>query len=130
MTVASIACTPSPFIHFDVYSPSLHRTLIANKMKVYFTDFFEIPPGTLEQYGAFNISLLSDLPLFIDPFLLFNSKKPKYQNLHDEIISYLRFLKDKSSNRLLEPGLLKALYAFPEIGQSWLGFTIRGNRGR
>ena len=50
----------------------------------------------LDQYGAFNISLVSDLPLFIDPFLLFNSDKPEYRRLRDSIIDYLRFLRDKS----------------------------------
>jgi hypothetical protein len=44
--------------------------------KIYFTDFFDIPPTLLEEYGAFNISLVNDLPLFIDPFLLFNSQNP------------------------------------------------------
>jgi hypothetical protein len=48
-------------------------------MKVYFSDFFGVRKSTLKKYGAFNISLLSDLPLFIDPFLLFHSKKPKYR---------------------------------------------------
>ena len=47
-------------------------------MKIYFSDFFDVPSKTIEDYGAFNISLLSDLPLFIDPFLLFNSKNPEY----------------------------------------------------
>jgi hypothetical protein len=89
-------------------------------MKVYFSDFFSIAPATIEQYGAFNISLLSDLPLFIDPFLLFNSRKPEYQDLHDRIVTYLRFLKDKSSNQSLEHGLLNALYTFPEISENWL----------
>src|SRR5258708_35181845 len=69
------------------------------KMKIYFSDFFSIPPDSIERYGAFNISLLSALPLFIDPFLLFNSKNPEYHDLHDRIVTYLRFLKDKSSNQ-------------------------------
>lgn len=33
---------------------------------VYFTDFFNINEDVLNQYGAFNISLINDLPLFID----------------------------------------------------------------
>ncbi len=40
--------------------------------EIYFTDFFKVTPEVLEEYGAFNISLINDLPLFIDPFLLFN----------------------------------------------------------
>ena len=45
-------------------------------------------PETLDQYGAFNIALVNDLPLFIDPFLLFDSQDEKYRTLHDEIIKY------------------------------------------
>jgi hypothetical protein len=99
-------------------------------IRLYFSDFFEVSEAVINKYGAFNISLLSDLPLFIDPFLLFNSKKSEYQALHIEVIAYLRFLKDKSStNQALEPGLIRALYAFPEVSQNWFGFTLVGNRG-
>jgi hypothetical protein len=45
-------------------------------MKIYFSDFFGVTRPALEKYGAFNISLLADPPLFVDPFLLFNSKRP------------------------------------------------------
>ena len=62
-------------------------------MKVLFSDFFRVDSDAVEQYGAFDISLLADLPLFVDPFLLFNSKKPEYRQLHDKIIRYLRFLR-------------------------------------
>jgi hypothetical protein len=72
-------------------------------MKLYFSDFFEVSGSELRRYGAFNISLVSDLPLFIDPFLLFRSRKPEYRGLHDEIIKYLRFLKGKSANSPLDP---------------------------
>jgi hypothetical protein len=99
-------------------------------MKIYFSDFFEVRPSTVERYGAFNVSLINDLPLFIDPFLLFNSRKRKYRLLHDQIIRYLRFLRDKSvSGDQLDDGLIRAWYAFPEIRQNWLGFTVTGNRG-
>jgi len=62
-------------------------------MDIYFTDYFGVTEEQLEAHGAFNISLITDLPLFIDPFLLFNNEKPEYQALHDEIIRYLRFLR-------------------------------------
>ena len=99
-------------------------------MNVTFSDFFRVPAETVEQYGAFDISLLSDLPLFVDPFLLFNSKKLEYQRLHDEMIRYLRFLREKSENQQLDEGLIKAWYRFPEVEQNWLGFSETGNRGR
>jgi hypothetical protein len=58
-------------------------------MKLCFSDYFEVSEEALDQYGAFTISLVSDPPLFIDPFLLFNSDKPEYRRLHDSIIDYL-----------------------------------------
>jgi len=81
-------------------------------------------------YGAFNISLITDLPLFIDPFLLFHSDKKEYRQLHDHMISYLRFLKEKSERGRVSPGLLKSLYCFSEVRQDWLGFCKTGNTGR
>jgi hypothetical protein len=98
-------------------------------MKVYFSDFFEVTPKKVERYGAFNISLLSDLPLFVDPFLLFNSRRPQYRQLHAAIIQYLRFLKTKSASQQLDPGLLRAWYRFPEVKQNWFGFTGSSNKG-
>jgi hypothetical protein len=99
-------------------------------MKLYFSDFFEVSVDELKKYGAFNISLVSDLPLFIDPFLLFHSKKSEYLVLHDQIIAYLRFLKDKSVDPHLDPDLIRSLYRFPEVDQNWLGFSMQGNKGR
>src|SRR5579864_1414196 len=99
-------------------------------MDIYFSDHFEVDPDAIEKYGAFNVSLVADLPLFIDPFLLFNSKKTKYRDLHDRIIEYLQFLRDKSvSTEGLSEGLLRSWYKFPEVKQNWLGFTVNGNRG-
>ena len=63
-------------------------------IKVYFSDFFEVDEDIIEEYGAINISLINDLPLFIDPFLLFNSENPDFQKIHKEMIDYLLFLQD------------------------------------
>lgn len=82
----------------------------------------------LEEYGAFDVSVVTDLPLFIDPFLLFHSDKPEYQALHQEIIRYLRFLRDKADPSL-DPAVIKNLYSFREVKQNWLGFTVMGNSG-
>ena len=41
----------------------------------------------MDEYGAFDISVVSDLPLFIDPFLLFNSKTGSPVALLDSIES-------------------------------------------
>lgn len=98
-------------------------------MNQYFSDFFEVSPDIIEDYGAFNISLISDLPLFIDPFLLFNSQKEEYRQLHDKIIEYLAFLREKSANQELSQGLIRAWYKFSEVKQNWLGFSATDNSG-
>jgi len=66
--------------------------------QIYFTDFFEVSPAALDAYGAFNISLINNLPLFIDPFLLFDSEHEQYKALHEEIIKYVKFLRDVSAS--------------------------------
>jgi hypothetical protein len=98
-------------------------------MDLFFSDHFKVKRNDLDKYGAFNISLVSDLPLFIDPFLLFNSKKKKYKELHESIIKYLVFLKDKSASQTIDTGALKAWYVFKEVEQNWLGFSLVGNKG-
>ena len=98
-------------------------------MSTFFSDRFAIDPALLEKYGAFNISIITDLPLFIDPFLLFNSKKPKYKELHNSIVQYLIFLKEKAQDGSVTEGLLRSWYCFPEVKQNWLGFSKTGNAG-
>lgn len=99
------------------------------RIGVHFTDIFGVSSETLENYGAFNISLINDMPLFIDPFLLFSSDKTEYRALHKQILRYLSFLKNKAENGVKDPGLIKAWYAFPEVKQNWFGYSERGNRG-
>jgi hypothetical protein len=97
--------------------------------RIYFTDFFELAPATVEAHGAFNISLVNDLPLFVDPFLLFDSEEQQYRELHDEIVRYVKFLRDVSTSGAISRGLLDHWFRFPEVSQNWLGFSRRGNRG-
>jgi hypothetical protein len=98
-------------------------------MKIYFSDFFKIPSVALDKYGAFNVSLINDLPLFIDPFLLFGSKKSEYQELHNEILDYLAFLKSKSEQGVTDISQIKSWYIFSEVKQNWFGYSKVGNRG-
>jgi hypothetical protein len=97
-------------------------------MELYFSEHFGVDPDVLNRYGAFDISVVSDLPLFVDPFLLFNSDKSEYQALHNEILKYLGFLRDHAG-RALDPALVEAWYCFKEVKQNWLGFTFLGNGG-
>ncbi|WP_294664706.1 hypothetical protein [uncultured Fusobacterium sp.] len=103
------------------------------KSNIYFADVFNVEEKKLQKYGAMNISIINDLPLFIDPFLLFNSEKKEYQKLHEKILEYLGFLRDEanlSNSNFIPNGKLKAWYTFSEVKQNWLGFTLKGNSGR
>jgi hypothetical protein len=104
-------------------------SLSGQPVNIHFSDFFSVAPAMLEEYGAFNVSLINDLPLFIDPFLLFDSKEARYQALHDEIIQYLKFLRDASADQDISAGLLDSWFRFPEVKQNWLGFSKTGNNG-
>ncbi len=97
---------------------------------IYFTDFFNVPEETLSTYGAFNIALDIDLPLFIDPFLLFASENEDYKKLHDGIIEYLLFLRERSLEGHVSKAMLQAWYFFPEVKENCFGFCIDGHSGR
>ena len=96
---------------------------------IYFSDVFSVDAGVLDQYGAFNIALVNDLPLFIDPFLLFDSEDAKYRGLHDEIIRYLVFLRDRARADELTEASITEWLLFREVKQNWLGFSQQGNQG-
>lgn len=98
-------------------------------MNVYFTDYFGVSEDVLAEHGAFNISLINDLPVFIDPFLLFNSEKDVYRQLHNQIIDYIRFLRKMSERGAISKGLLRHWFLFPEVRQNWLGYSKVGNGG-
>lgn len=96
---------------------------------IYFTDFFGVSEQVLEDYGAFNVSLINDLPLFVDPFLLFDSEDPIHRGLHEEIITYVKYLRDVSVQGDLGHAAMNTLFRFPEVRQNWLGFSRSGNQG-
>lgn len=97
-------------------------------MELHFSQCFDVAPASLREYGAFDISVVSDLPLFIDPFLLFTSEKQEYQDLHESILTYLRYLRDVATEDL-DRARIRDLYRFKEVKQNWLGFTLLGNGG-
>jgi hypothetical protein len=98
-------------------------------MATFLSDHFGIDESVFEDYGALNISVVNDLPLFIDPFLLFHSEKPEYVELHEQIIRYLVFLRDRAAAGSVSEGQLLNWYCFPGVKQNWLGFSVSGNDG-
>ena len=100
-------------------------------VNIYFSDFFNIAETVIDDYGAIDISLINDLPLFIDPFLLFSNEDKELKKIYDEMISYLKFLQINSEQTTkLSAGMLKSWFMFSEVKQTWLGFSLNGNFGR
>ncbi|KAA0068598.1 hypothetical protein [Rhodanobacter sp. T12-5] len=95
--------------------------------QLFFSDYFEIQPGVLQKFGTLNICVEADLPLFIDPFLLFASSKPEYKSLHKRIVGHLLELKGVA---LSTSSPNEELFKFPEVKQNWLGVCKWGNNGR
>ena len=87
-------------------------------IKLLFSEYFEIDDGVLDVYGALNICIDADLPLFIDPFLLFSSEKPEYIELHGQVVNHLIQLKKLAVSEQ-NPDI--RLFQFPEVKQNWLG---------
>lgn len=59
---------------------------------MFFSEKFNVDAELIKNYGAVDISLVCDIPLFVDPMLIFNSNKEEYQELHQDIIKYFHFL--------------------------------------
>ena len=95
---------------------------------MFFSEQFRIDTELIKAYGAVDISLVCDIPLFIDPMLIFNSDKPEYQELHQEMIRYLHFLRTKAKQGL-SPKEINAWFNFSEVPNNWLGFSLVGNKG-
>ena len=95
---------------------------------MYFSECFNIEKQKVEDYGAIDINLVCDLPLFIDPMLIFNSQKAEYIDLHKQIVQYFHFLAKKSDYGFTD-GDLTTFFDFSEIKNNWLGYSKAGNEG-
>lgn len=95
---------------------------------MFFSEQFRIDTELIKAYGAVDISLVCDIPLFIDPMLIFNSDNPEYQALHQEIIRYFHFLSTKAKQGLSSKEI-NAWFNFSEVPNNWLGFSMVGNKG-
>lgn len=95
---------------------------------MFFSEYYGITTSIIEKYGAVDISFVCDLPLFIDPMLIFNSEKREYKKLHEKIIKYFHFLYKKSQEGLSSKEL-RAWFEFNEVPNNWLGYSMIGNKG-
>ena len=82
-------------------------------MKIYFSDFFDVDEDIIEGYGAVNISLINDLPLFIDPCCLtvVTNNFRKYMRK----LSSIFFLQEQASlHPSLSEGMMNCGIFFPK----------------
>jgi len=96
---------------------------------IFFSEYFGVSRDELDRWGAFDLNLLADVPLFVDPFLLFNSSKVAYQELHEAILTYLRYLRSLAAENLSD-ATIRDLFRFQEVSQNWFGYCKLGNKGQ
>lgn len=93
-----------------------------------FSEKFNVERKKIEDFGAIDISLVSDIPMFVDPILIFNSEKNEYKELHNKMIRYMYFLAQKAKKGL-NKAEIKTWFSFNEVCNNWLGFSMSGNKG-
>jgi hypothetical protein len=85
-------------------------------------------PGVSQYEVDFVIPRLGvDVPVGIDPFLLFKSRDPELRELHDRIVNVFR-----SGVECIKAGReqdARAILQFPEVAEVGLGYTRQGKRG-
>lgn len=64
-------------------------------VKLYFSDFFDVDEDIIEGYGAVNISLINDLPLFIDLFCCLTVVTNNFRKYMRKLSSIFYFCKNK-----------------------------------
>ncbi len=68
-----------------------------------------------------------DVPLGIDPFLLFKSRDPEFQHLHNILLRL--FEEGLEAMRNGKSSTASHLFRFPEVPEIGLGYTQKGKRG-
>ena len=68
-----------------------------------------------------------DLPLGIDPFLLFKSRDPEFQKLHSQLLGAFDMGIDAVRSQKYEEA--RRLFQFPEVPEIGFGYTKKGKRG-
>jgi hypothetical protein len=68
-----------------------------------------------------------DVPVGIDPFLLYKSRDPEYRNLHNQLLE--AFNAGIAAIRRGDPSEAGRILDFPEVSAIGLGYTQRSKRG-
>lgn len=97
-----------------------------------FSQFFKIEKN--EDCDWFDPILFRDTKLFIDPFLIFKSNHPNFQNAHEELIWFFNKafnlgVESQGIRRHPAHKKLEAMLLFPEVSEICLGYTAGGTGG-
>ena len=95
---------------------------------MFFSDYFKVDKKIIKDYGAIDISLVSDSPLFIDPLLIYGNSDPVIKKQYSKITQYLLFLNNKAKAGLTNSDI-NIYFKFKEVKQNWLGMCSKGNSG-
>src|SRR5438045_2656825 len=68
-----------------------------------------------------------DVPVGIDPFLLFKSRDPEFQTLHNQILDV--FCAGLDLIRKQRDDEVERLFQFPEVSEIGLGYMREGKKG-
>src|SRR5258707_11695352 len=68
-----------------------------------------------------------DIPLGIDPFLLFKSRDPEYRRLHDLLVTVFNAGVQAVRSRALDDA--QEILTFPEVPEIGLGYARTSRRG-
>ena len=98
-------------------------------MATFLSDYFGVEEAVFESYGALNISVVNNLPLFVETFLLFHSREARVCGAPRSDHRISRVLRDRAAEGRVDEGHLRNWYCFPEVKQNWLGFSETGNDG-
>lgn len=95
----------------------------------FFSEYFWIRSDESKNDDFFDIVLDSDLPVFVDPFLIFCSEKEEYKKLYQEIIKYLQFLSRKSVYNISK-WEFNEYYLFHEVQETHIWYSLEWNNWR
>ncbi len=96
---------------------------------IFFSEHFWIKSNEANSQDFFDIILDADLPVFVDPFLIFCSEKDEYKKLHESIIDYLSFLTHKSIWSVSNEEFKQYFY-FKEVQETHIWYSLRWNPWR
>jgi hypothetical protein len=93
---------------------------VVDEDELWFSDRFNVDPAALEEHRAYDISVATDTPCWPTRSCCLTARTTSTQALHEQMLDYLRFLKEKASLPLPE-GLVQNWFALHEVNRTGSG---------